>query len=57
MRQAILFIVLVMPGIFCFVFCMYFAPQDYAKTMRRSKRLTQFARVADEVAAGWKLMS
>ena len=43
MRQAILFFVLVVPGVFCFLFCMYFALQDYAALQ---KAYTQFARVA-----------
>lgn len=30
MRQWLLFILLVTPGIFCFVFCLYYALQDWA---------------------------
>lgn len=43
MRQRILFLVLVVPGGFCFAFCMYYALQDYAALL---KTYAAFARAA-----------
>ena len=42
-RQWLLFILLVVPGLACFVFCMYFALQDWAALQ---KAYAQFERVA-----------
>lgn len=44
LRQWLLFILLVVPGVFCFVFCMYYALQDWAALQ---KAYANFARVAD----------
>lgn len=43
MRQRILFFLLVVPGVFCFAFCLYYALQDWAALQ---KAYAQFARVA-----------
>lgn len=43
LRQSLLFFLLVAPGTFCFVFCMYYALQDWAALQ---KAYTDFARLA-----------
>ncbi len=43
MRQWLLFFLLVVPGVACFVFCMVYALQDWAALQRA---YTQFERVA-----------
>ena len=43
MRQWILFLLLVVPGVFCFAFCMYYALQDWAALQRT---YAEFARLA-----------
>ena len=43
LRQSLLFILLVAPGVFCFVVCMYYALQDWAALQ---KAYTNFARLA-----------
>ncbi len=42
-RQWLLFLVLVVPGVFCFVFCMYYALLDWAALQ---KAYANFERVA-----------
>ncbi len=34
LRQGSLFLLLVVPGVFCFVFCIYYAQQDWAALQR-----------------------
>ena len=43
LRQFLLLILLVLPGVFCFVFCIYYALQDWAALQ---KAMANFARVA-----------
>lgn len=43
LRQAILFFALVVPGVFCFGFCLYYALQDWAALQKNYAHFAQLA--------------
>lgn len=44
LRQGLLFVLLMVPGVFCFLFCMFYALQDWVALQAA---YANFARVAD----------
>lgn len=51
MRQWILFLLLVVPGVFCFAFCMYFALQDWAALQRTYAEFARLAGTSTDMSA------
>lgn len=43
LRQGLLFILLIVPGVFCFLFCMYYALQDWDALQKAYQHFDQVA--------------
>ena len=49
-RQFLLFFLLVVPGVFCFVFCMYYALQDYAALQKAYMNFSRLAGASSDMS-------